>query len=200
MPRSFRVALASLLLVPLFVTAQTLTGRRPTVADDHPIDAAWSFENGPLLRLYEGPVDCPNRRPSPNPYSCSSPRGNHGRRRWPLHPRRVAVDSVILPDQTVLLCRSGEVRVVAAANNELRGDYALTLSDGQLRTGHVSSAALSGGAAVSRDAVGVERSDGRVLSMGIPAGARGPCVTFLTDPSRPREDTAAHWRSPCSAT
>jgi len=42
MPRSFRVALVSLLLVPLFVTAQTLTGRRPTVADDHPIDAAWS--------------------------------------------------------------------------------------------------------------------------------------------------------------
>jgi len=43
--------------------------------------------------------------------------------------------SVILPDQTVLLCRSGEMRVVAAANNELKGDYALTLSDGQLRTG-----------------------------------------------------------------
>lgn len=136
MPRSFRVLLVSLLLVPLFVTAQTLTGRRPTIADDHPIDAAWSFENGPLLRLYEGPVDCPEPKAFTQPVLLFvATREITGDDVGYFIRAELPLCSVILPDQTVLLCRSGEVRVLAAANNELRGDYALTLSDGQLRTG-----------------------------------------------------------------
>lgn len=136
MPHPFSVAIVGGLLVSQLVAAQSLPGRRPNVPDDHPIHAAWSFENGPLLRLYDRSVDCPEPEAFSEPVLMFvATREVKGDDVGYFVRAELPLCSVILPDRSVLLCRAGEVRVVAAADDELRGDYALTLSDGQLRQG-----------------------------------------------------------------